>query len=104
MAVGYFSIVEFQQDLEVSGIKIKKGFWLEHMFIVADHIGKGIGTRMFDHLRKRCKVKGIHEVGILSDPHSRGFYEKMGCEYQREFPSTITNRTTPLMVLTIENR
>jgi ADP-ribosylglycohydrolase len=27
-------------------------------------------------------------VGILADPNSRGFYEKMGCTYVREYPST----------------
>lgn len=101
--LGYYSIAELQDDGELSGIKIKKGFWLEHMFIVQSHIGQGIGTRMFDHLRERCKERRIKEVSILADPNSRGFYEKMGCEYQKEFPSTIANRTTPLLVLRIGN-
>jgi GNAT superfamily N-acetyltransferase len=97
--IGYYSIVTLDEDIEVSGIKIEKGFWLDHMFISPQHIGKGRGTRMFDHLRKWCNRKGISQLGILADPNSRGFYQKMGCEYVSEFPSTIKNRTTPYLIL-----
>jgi GNAT superfamily N-acetyltransferase len=97
--VGYYSIIKLENDLEVSGIKIDKGYWLEHMFIAPEYIGQGIGTMMFDHLRKRCETKGIPKLGILVDPNAKGFYEKMGCTYQGELPSTIAGRTTPLFVL-----
>jgi GNAT superfamily N-acetyltransferase len=97
--VGYYSIVELKDDIEVLGVRISKGFWLEHMFIEPRSIGKGIGTKMFDHLRKRCTYRGIKELGILADPNSRGFYEKMGCEYKGEFPSTIKARKTPYLKL-----
>lgn len=99
--VGYYSIVELYEDIEVSGIKIEKGFWLEHMFIQPRHIGKGIGSRMFHHMRIICRKEGISELKILADPNSKGFYEKMGCEYLDEFPSTIKNRTTPFLRLEI---
>lgn len=102
--IGYYSIVELKDDIEVSGIRISKGFWLEHMFIEPQSIGKGIGTKMFDHLRKRCGSRGITELGILADPNSRGFYEKMGCEYRYECPSTIKNRTTPFLLLKLLDR
>jgi GNAT superfamily N-acetyltransferase len=101
--VGYYSIIELENDMVVSGTKIVKGHWLEHMFIAPKYIGRGIGTIMFDHLRKRCEIKGIRKLGILSDPNARGFYEKMGCDYQGEFPSTIAGRTTPLFVLTMKS-
>ncbi len=97
--VGYYSIVELSEDIDISGIKIGKGFWLEHMFIEPLHIGKGIGSKMFHHLRKLCGEEGIIELGILSDPKSKGFYEKMGCQYVKELPSTIKNRTTPYLML-----
>lgn len=96
---GYYSIVEFPEDIDVSGINLPKGSWLEHMFIEPRYIGKGIGSAMFRHLRNRCEEMGIGELGILSDPHSRGFYEKMGCQYVRDFPSTIKDRTTPYLIL-----
>lgn len=102
--ISYYSIVELKDDIEVSGVRISKGFWLEHMFVEPLSIGKGIGTKMFDHLRKRCAYRGINKLGILADPNSRGFYEKMGCEYKREYPSTIKNRTTPYLQLKIRDR
>jgi GNAT superfamily N-acetyltransferase len=99
--VGYYSIVELKNDIGVAGIRITKGFWLEHMFIEPSSIGKGIGTKMFDHLRERCRLRGITELGILADPNSRGFYEKMGCEYKGEYASSIKDRTTPYLQLKI---
>jgi len=74
------------------------------MFIVVDRIGKGIGTKLFSHVRENCDSRGISELGILSDPNARGFYEKMGCEYIQEYPSTIKNRTTPYLKLKIKKR
>lgn len=96
---GYYSIVELKDDIEVSGIRIGKGFWLEHMFIETSSIGNGIGTQLFEHLRERCRARGINKIGILADPNSRGFYEKMGCEYRCDYPSTIKDRTTPYLLL-----
>lgn len=101
--IGYYSLVELKDDIEVSGIFIKKGFWLEHMFVDPGSIGKGVGSKMFIHLREMCRRRNINEVGILADPHARGFYERMGCEYKGEYPSTIKNRTTPFLLLKIED-
>ena len=97
--VGYYSVVELKENIEVAGITINKGFWLEHMFIEPQHIGHGIGTLLFRHLREWCVTNGITELKILADPNARGFYEKMGCIYKEEHPSTIENRTTPLLHL-----
>jgi GNAT superfamily N-acetyltransferase len=101
--LGYYSIVELKENLEVSKIVLQKGFWLEHMFLLPKYIGQRIGTKMFTHIRKICLSKGIHKLGILADPNAIGFYEKMGCQYQDEFPSTIPDRTTPWLVLKISN-
>jgi GNAT superfamily N-acetyltransferase len=96
---GYYSIIELTDDVELTGITIEKGFWLEHMFILPVYHGRGIGTSLFDHLRKRCKKRKIAELKLLADPHSIGFYIKMGCKYQRDYPSSISGRTTPLLSL-----
>ncbi len=99
---GYYSIVHLDNDLDVSGIIIPKGHWLEHMFISPDFIGKGIGTKFFDHLKMICKKNRITRINILSDPKAKGFYKKMGCRYVKEYPSTIPNRTTPLLIWEIQ--
>ena len=97
--LGYYSIAELAYDVELAGIIIENGYWLEHMFLLPVYLGRGIGTSLFDHLRKRCEKREIAELKILADPHSIGFYKKMGCKYQREYPSSISGRTTPLLSL-----
>ncbi|MEE4239906.1 MAG: GNAT family N-acetyltransferase [Desulfopila sp.] len=94
---GYYSITVLEEDIKISGITLDKGAWLDHMFIDPPFIGQGIGSTLFAHLRKRCIVEDIQEIGILADPNSRGFYEKMGCCYIRDYPSTIEGRTTPFL-------
>jgi GNAT superfamily N-acetyltransferase len=96
---GYYSIVELRHDLRLPGITLNKGHWLEHMFIAPGHIGHGMGSELFTHARRLCETRGIAQLRILADPHARGFYEKMGCRYQGEYPSTIAGRSTPLLVL-----
>ena len=73
------------------------------MFLLPEFIGKGLGKKMFKHLLKKCKAEEIKKLCILADPNSRIFYEKMECKYQMEYPSTIENRTTPLLTLRLNN-
>lgn len=101
--IGFYSVAELLADIEAFGIMIEKGNWLDHLFISPMHIGKGYGEKMFMHLRNFCKEKGLTEIKIFADPNSRGFYEKMGCKYIREFPSAIAHRTIPLFILRIDD-
>jgi len=95
----YYSIVELVDNVEFSGVILDKGFWLEHMFVRPENIGEGIGTQLFKHLQQQCLERGISKLRILADSNAKGFYDKMGCTYQQEYPSTIENRTTPYLVL-----
>lgn len=95
----YYSIVKLDNDIDIGGVTLNKGDWLEHMFVASQHIGNGIGTKLFNHLKQRCFELGIVELGILADPNAKGFYLKMGCVYVNEYPSTIKNRTTPYLKL-----
>ncbi|WP_394698361.1 hypothetical protein [uncultured Desulfobacter sp.] len=52
---------------------------------------------MFEHLRKRCISRGVHDLSILADPNSRGFYEKMGCEYKHEHGFSCHAKTLKFM-------
>ncbi|KJS02682.1 MAG: hypothetical protein VR65_04390 [Desulfobulbaceae bacterium BRH_c16a] len=103
--IGYYSITELKEDVGFAGNIIEKGYWLEHMFILPVCHGRGIGKSFFEHLRKLCEMtEKITELKILAEPHSFGFYKKMGCKYHREFPSNIPGRTTPLMSLDLQHR
>jgi GNAT superfamily N-acetyltransferase len=104
LVVGFYSMIQLHDDLDISGITLGKGFWLDHMFVKPESIGLGIGTHLFNHLDQRCKKIGVTQLGVLADPNARGFYEKMGCTYVKEYPSTIKNRTTPYLVLCFDDR
>lgn len=97
--VGYYSIVNLQKDIEVSGIKLNNGYWLEHMFVLPRYLGQKVGSKMLNHLKNCCKEKCLTQVSVLADPHSKGFYEKMGFIFQKDYPSSISGRTTPLLIL-----
>ena len=102
--VGYYSLVCMREKMEVSGITLSEGYWLDHMFVIPACIGLGMGSRMFAHLYQWCKIQDIEKIHILADPHAKGFYEKMGCKYLMEYPSTIPGRTTPLLIMQIAGR
>lgn len=95
--VGYYSIVLLGKSLVLQGQTLSRGHWLDHMFVLPEYIGTGIGRKLFAHLCTMCKTKKIMSVNLLADPHAKGFYEKMGCVYVKECPSTIEGRTTPLL-------
>ena len=96
---GYYSVVDLVEETTVGSIVLPAGTWLEHMFVRPSAIGNGIGTTLFRHMVAVCRNQGVSRLSILADPHARGFYEKMGCRYVREYPSSIPLRTTPLLEL-----
>ncbi len=73
--IGYYSIVELKESMQISGVSIDKGFWLDHMFILPEYIGFGFGRKMFHHLTEKCEEKRIVTLSILVDPNSKGFYK-----------------------------
>ncbi len=99
--LAFYSIVNLSEPLILEEVKIEKGVWLDHMFVRPDQIGKGIGKRLFKHLTGYCNENSIGEIKILVDPNAKEFYRKMGCKYIKEYPSTIKNRTVPMMIFRV---
>jgi N-acetylglutamate synthase-like GNAT family acetyltransferase len=96
--IAFYSIVNIIEPFRIGEIKIEKSFWLEHMFVNPENIGEEIGEKLFYHLIDFCKEHLINGVRILADLNSKGFFQKMGCDYIKEYPSTIQDRTTSLMI------
>lgn len=46
---------------------------LEHLWVLPDYIGKGVGKRLFLHV-----AATVPRFVFTSDPHADGFYQKMG--------------------------
>lgn len=99
--IAFYSLVTLTKDLRFKSDILEKGTWLDHMFIAPDHIGRGMGRFLFDHLYRWCRSRDIFQVRLLADPYAAGFYRKMGCKYVRQVPSTIPGRTTPLYEITV---
>ena len=53
---------------------------VEHLWVLPDFMGKGIGTALFGHMLSRCKALGVRVLKIESDPNAQGFYERMGAK------------------------
>ena len=100
--VGYLSVVEVKNDFWAGKVFVNKGFWLEHIFILPEYIGKSIGTKLVDFLKVKCNEMNIDKVKIFSDPNAKGFYDKLGACYLGESPSSIEGRTVSLYELYIK--
>jgi GNAT superfamily N-acetyltransferase len=99
--IAFYAVVKLDQDLRFRAMVLEKGVWLDHMFITPARIGQGLGRLMFTHLSQWCRAEAVPGLRLLADPHAKGFYEKMGCRYIKEVPSTIAGRTTPMYELLI---
>jgi GNAT superfamily N-acetyltransferase len=96
--IGYYSLKYRNKELKFKDIVLEIGYWLDHMFILPEFIGQGYGKILFNHFNDLCLSKNVSEIMILADPNSKLFYEKMGCKYINEYPSSIPNRTTPYLL------
>ncbi len=102
-AVGYYSVIELENDLKITNFTMGKGVWLEHVFIRPEYIGKGYGKRLMQHLIKLSKKHQWKVLKILADPHSTDFYIKLGAKYIKEIPSNIPDRTVSYLEWVTEN-
>ncbi|MBI2203469.1 MAG: GNAT family N-acetyltransferase [Candidatus Rokubacteria bacterium] len=71
---------------------------LEHFWVAPDHIGDGIGTRMFEQVLVTLRDAGARMLRIASDPNAEGFYRRMGARREGDVPSTPEGRRLPLLV------
>lgn len=76
---------------------------LEHLWVLPDFIGQGIGTRLFNHVLSGCKAAGAHVLEIESDPNAQGFYERMGARKIGEAIGKVNGqlRVLPVLELTL---
>jgi len=52
--------------------------WIENLWVLPEHIGKGIGRQLFLHALNRSREMGYLILQLEADPNTVGFYEKMG--------------------------
>lgn len=73
--------------------------WLENLWILPEHIGKGLGRQLFEHAMNLAHARGYKLLQLEAEPNAIGFYEKMGMrqigEHQYELEGQ--PRILPLM-------
>ena len=53
---------------------------LDHLWVLPDFIGQGVGKALFGHALAQCEKNSVHILEIESDPNAQGFYEHMGAK------------------------
>ena len=99
--IGFYSIIENKADFYAGETFVKKGFWLEHLFIKPEFHKQGIGVFLINHAKQVSKDLGISDLLIFVDPYAKGFYDKLGADYLYDSQSSIPNRMIPVYDLKI---
>ena len=94
--VGFYSLVHVENEFYSVNVKVLKGWWLEHIFILPEYHKQGIGKALIDHSKETLSSHNAKECFIFVDPYAKGFYEKLGAEFLYHSPSSIENREIPI--------
>jgi GNAT superfamily N-acetyltransferase len=75
---------------------------IEHLWVLPEHMGKGVGRVLFDHILTRCRELGARVLEIESDPNAQGFYERMGAKKVGEVVGEVDGQPRILPLLEIK--
>lgn len=75
---------------------------LEHLWVLPEAMGRGIGKALFLHAAERAKVLGCERLEIESDPNAAGCYERMGARRFRVAVAEVEGQARELPVLVYE--
>lgn len=74
------------------------GVGLDHFFVEADLVRRGIGGALWRHAVDTARSLGHSALIVVSDPNAAGFYLKMGCRRIGTRPSELEiGRQLPLL-------
>jgi GNAT superfamily N-acetyltransferase len=83
--VGFFALAHHDGD-----------WWLEHLWLVVERIGQGLGGELFRHALAAAAALGAVCVRIEADPNAEAFYLHMGARRDGERVTTVTGTTRVL--------
>ena len=70
---------------------------VEHLWLLPDSIGHGIGRRLFEKMCATARDLGALDLNIAADPNAEGFYLHLGAERIGDVPSKPEGRRLPLL-------
>jgi ribosomal protein S18 acetylase RimI-like enzyme len=62
---------------------------LEHLWVLPEFMGRGIGRALFEHAIEQGRARGLSSFLIESDPNAAGFYVRMGARRVDTFVSEL---------------
>ncbi len=88
-AIGFYALVEKPDSIS-----------LEHLWVLPERIGQGIGRALFEHAAGRAAARGASRLTIENDPQAEPFYLHLGARRVGAVPSEIDGhpRELPLLV------
>ena len=54
------------------------GIHLDHLWVLPEAMGRGIGRALFEHAAAQARASGFHSIKIEADPNAEEFYTRMG--------------------------
>jgi GNAT superfamily N-acetyltransferase len=75
------------------------GLHLDHLWILPDAMGRGIGRALFEHAVKEARTLGHRMLKIEADPNAEGFYRRMGARRVGETVTAIEGQRRELPLL-----
>ena len=75
--------------------------WIENLWVSPEHIGKGVGKRLFSHALDLARQRGFGRLQLEADPNAIGFYEAMGMKQVGERISEIEGQLRILPIMEI---
>jgi GNAT superfamily N-acetyltransferase len=77
---------------------------LEHLWVLPERMGTGLGRALFDHAVGRAAALGAEVLGIEADPNAEGFYRHMGATRIGEIVYELDGRKRVLPLLAVQTR
>jgi GNAT superfamily N-acetyltransferase len=73
--------------------------WLDDLWVEPEWIGRGIGTRLFEHAAERARQLGAVAMEWEAEPNALGFYERMGGRHVRDSEPNEWGRVLKVMAV-----
>jgi ribosomal protein S18 acetylase RimI-like enzyme len=74
---------------------------LEHLWVLPEQMGMGLGRALFDHALDRAAAQGAEILEIEADPNAEGFYLRMGATRVGEIVYELEGQERVLPLLTV---
>lgn len=75
---------------------------LEHLWVVPEAIGQGLGRALFEHAVRQATAAGATLLVVESDPNAEGFYRRMGARTIGERCYELDGQPRSLPILALE--